>query len=281
MLPTPESKDIPLGLIDEPALPSRTEMDEQKMAELVADIRAIGIHTPLILARKGDRFEVIAGHRRWHAARVLGLAVVPARVYPSKASIPAWRIQHGENAKREKVNPADEAIWFAEQLETECGGDVDTLCAQIGEKREYVETRLALLAGDELVLQRLREKRISLGVAVQLNHCPDERMRRYFLDAALNGGATVAVVNGWITDWKREQDRQGGVPYQLSDAPAPAPMPQADYFVCVCCRGRENVGSMRPINVHDYCYHAILSKLLAAYHGDEQHETAQTDPRRT
>lgn len=264
-----ETKEIPLGLIDEPELPSRTEMDERKMDELVASVLLLGVLQNLIVFRKGDRFEVIAGHRRWHAAKRAGLAAVPCRIYPSREAANNIAIQFAENAKREKVNDADEAQWFNELLELHCGGDVDQLCALVGEKRPYVEDRLLLMQGDPLVLQRLREKRIQFGVAKALNRCTDDGHRRWLLDAAINGGATVAVVNGWLADWKRDADRQAGVPYQLSDAPAPAPMPQSDYFRCYICRGRENLANMRPINVHDYCQHAVLNKVLAAYWGDE------------
>jgi ParB family transcriptional regulator, chromosome partitioning protein len=275
-----EVKEIPLGLIDEPELPSRTEMDEHKMDELTASVLQLGILQNLIVFRKGERFEVIAGHRRWHAAKRAGLAAVPCRIYPSREAARNIAIQFAENAKREKVNDADEAQWFSELLELHCGGDVDQLCALMGEKRPYVEDRLLLMQGDPLVLQRLREKQIQFGVAKQLNRCTDETYRRYLLHQAIVGGATVAVVSGWLSDWKREADRQAGVAPPPSTAPVPAPMPQSDYFRCYVCRGTENVAHMRPLNVHDYCILSILDKLLAAYHGDEQHAAQQTDPRR-
>jgi hypothetical protein len=57
-------------------------------------------------------------------------------------------------------------------------------------------------------------------------------------------------------------------------------MPQTDYFRCVMCGGAENVHLMRPVNVHDYCYHAILKKLIDAYRGTDASPEVQTDPRR-
>lgn len=275
-----ETKEIPIGLIDEPALPSRTEMDDRKMDELVSSVLLLGVLQNLIVFRTGERFEVIAGHRRWHAAKRAGLAAVPCRIYASKEAARTYAMQFAENRFREELGDADEAQLFSELLDLHCDGDVDKLCALIGEKRAYVEDRLVLFAGDPLVLQRLREKQIQFGVAKALNKCTDERYRRYLLDAAIRGGATVAVVNGWLTDWKREADRTAGIEPPPSMAAAPAPVPEMNYFVCVCCGGAENVHLMRPVNVHDYCYHAILKKLIDAYRGTDASPEVQTDPRR-
>src|SRR5204862_2468204 len=143
-----------------------------------------------------DRFEVLAGHRRLIACKRAGLAAAPSIVYPGKG-FAHDAIQFAENRHREDLNAADEAIWFTELLESTCGGDVDVLCERLHEKRPYVEGRLNLFAGDELVFDRLRAGKINIGVAQQLNRCTDQLRRRSLLHAAITGGATVAVVSGW------------------------------------------------------------------------------------
>ncbi len=264
---TRELKEVPIGLIDEPVLPSRSSMDETKLDELTANIRANGVLQPLALARHGERFEVIAGHRRTLASRRAGLAVVPAVIYPSRdAALEA--IKYAENRHREDLNPADEAIWFNELLERDCESDVDKLCELLREKRPYVEGRLLLFRGDLKVFEALQQEKIKIGVAQQLNRCTNEQYRRYLLHQAIVGGATVAVVSGWLQDWQRAEMATSGAPPPPVSGDTLAAVPQTDYFRCVVCRGTENVYLMVPVNVHQHCKLAILDKLLASYQGE-------------
>lgn len=262
-----EFKEVPIGLIDDPELPSRTSMDDTAMDELVANIRAIGMQQPMIVARVGDRFEVIAGHRRRLACLRAGLAAAPCIIYPSKDGAHV-AIQYAENRFREELNPADEAILFAELLERDCGGDVDTLCARLGEKRPYVENRLLLLR-DADVFEALRANQLTkVGIALQLLRVTDPTMRRYYLDAAIRGGATVAVVSGWVTDWQQSIRSRQTDPSEPVQASAPAPVPLTNYFTCCVCGGTHNVHTMQPVNVHGDCKTAILDRLLASYRGE-------------
>jgi ParB/RepB/Spo0J family partition protein len=220
-----------------------------------------------VVARVGARFEVIAGHRRRLACGRAGLLTAPCFIYPSKTEFDT-AVQFAENRHREDLNPADEAIWFSELLEGSCGGDVDVLCARLGEKRGYVENRLLLFSGDERVFEQLRAGEIRIGVAQELNKCSSERYRRYLLHQAIAGGATVAVVRAWVMDWQRDEHARSGEPDAPVSAPAPSAVPQMNYFTCAVCGGTEHVHTMQPINVHADCRTAILDKLLAAYRGD-------------
>lgn len=262
-----EYREIPLGLIDEPVLPSRGSMSDEGLDELTSDIRAKGLIQPLIVARTGERYEVIAGHRRFIACGRAGLAAVPCAIYPSAAAA-LEAVKWSENRFREDLNAAEEAIWFAELLERDCAGDVDQLCAQLGAKRSYVEGRLLLIHGDALVFRALQDGRIVIGIAHALNKCSNELMRRYFLDAAIRGGATIALVVGWVQEYERSLGAQLGETGTMASVALTAPMPETNYFTCAVCLGTDNVHLMRPLNVHDYCKLAVLDKLLATLHGD-------------
>src|SRR5687767_1561266 len=168
-------------------------MDETKLDELVASIRKLGIIQRLALVRNGERFEVVAGHRRYMAAQRLGLAAVPADVYRTKAAA-LEGIKHAENRFREEMSAAEEAVYFDELLNTSAGGDVDRVCEIVGERRAYVEDRLLLLTGSRAVFDALAEKKIKIGVALELNKVTDERVQRAILHDAVHSGYTVAVV---------------------------------------------------------------------------------------
>ena len=263
-----EFKVLPLDAIDAPANPSRETMDERKLEELKGSIRQLGILQPLNVARAGDRFEVIAGHRRYLAASQLGLVGVPCLIYPdSDAALEA--VKYAENRHREDLNPADEAIWFAELLERHCEGDTDKLAEFLGEKRDYVEGRLLFLRGNEHVFQALQAGTIKIGVARQLNRVTDAGHCCHLLDHAVRGGATQAVVQGWVADWERSRGL-------TTDAPPPtaseamAGVAAADsVFRCYVCHGGDHVHTMQSIFVHQHCQLAILDKMLAAYRGEQ------------
>lgn len=261
-----EFREIPIGLIDEPTLAARATMDEQKLEELAADIRLKGLLQPMIVVRMGERYEIVAGHRRRLACARAGLITAPCIVYPTKEAA-LEGVKYSENRFREELNPAEEAVLFAELLERDCAGDVDRLCEQLGEKRSYVEGRLLLFQGDTKVFDALQDGKISIGVAHELNKCTDEGQRRSFLWNAVHGGAKTPVVKGWIEDWKRQQQYAGGSVLPPTPITAPAPVPETNFFRCYVCDGTDNIHAMRPINVHDYCRLAILEKLLAAYRG--------------
>jgi ParB family transcriptional regulator, chromosome partitioning protein len=263
-----EFKEIPVGLIDDPELPSRTQMDDEKMSELVASIRANGLLQPIMVYRQGERFRVIAGHRRLIACARAGLAVMPAIIYPSADAGHIAR-QYAENRFREDLNPGDEAILFAELLERDCNGDVDTLAARLDEKRAYVEGRLILLRDAEILAAVQSGQLPKIGVALELLKLPDPNIRRVFLDAAIRGGATVTLAARWVAEWKEAQRSESGGGELAAAAPSPNVQPNLDYFRCVVCRKSDNVHLMQPLQIHTHCKLAILDDFLASYHGEK------------
>jgi len=264
---TREFRELPIALIDEPALPSRSSMDEERMHDLVASIRVNGLLQPIAVARVGERYEVIAGHRRRIACERAGLVSIPCLVYPSK-DVDLTIVQAHENSKREDLNPADEAIWFDELLEHRCSGDIEKLCVLVGEKLSYVDNRLSLFRGDVKVFEALQAGLIKIGVAHELNKLPDAHYRFYYLQCAIRDGATVAAVTGWVTEWRNTF----GILPPSSPPPAPAGQivsgPTYDPHRCYLCEKSDPRFIPESIAVHTHCKLALLDPMLAASRGD-------------
>lgn len=274
-----EFRRVPLASIVAPALPSRAKMDPAALQELASDIRAVGVLQPLIVARVGDRYEVVAGHRRYVASGLAGLVDVPCLVFPSMSAA-LERVKFSENKYREDLNAADEAIWFSDVLDRDYGGDVDRLADAFGVTRAYVDGRLALFRGDQVVFEALQRGAIAIGVAHQLNRCTDELHRRSLLHSAIHGGATVSTVSGWIFDWKRIKEATPPGAAAVEGEPAPAPIPTSDPFRCLICGKNHNPHCLKYLPVHDYCKLAILDPLLETYHGADPLDGTGNDPRR-
>lgn len=186
---------VPLAEIREPAIPVRAHMDDEKLESLVSSIREVGIIEPLILAAHPDHFEIVAGHRRFKAAQMLGLAAVPAITRPAgSAELEAIKIH--ENVEREELNPAEEAVFYGQLLEkfqyTE-----EEMCRVVKRSPDYIGRRLALLRGDHNVLVALLGGKVSNGVAEELNRMHSDKERHYYLPYAIEHGASVSLVRQW------------------------------------------------------------------------------------
>lgn len=275
----PVFRELPIGHIREPELASRSSMDDTKLDELTADIRHRGIIQPIIVAAIDAEYEVIAGHRRRVAAARAGLVVMPCLVYATKTAA-LEGLKYAENRFREELSAADEAIYFSELLERDCAGDVDRLCAVLNEKRAYVEGRLLLFAGDAQVFEALQADRIQIGVAQQLNKCTDEDIRRSFLRNAIIGGATVAIVAGWISEWKKVHDLMPSGGAATPAGAEPLPLPVNDVFRCEICGQNNHPHTLRYMPVHAHCDLAILQPLLRTYRGEDPLDGVGQDARR-
>lgn len=264
----PTYRRLPIALIDPPTLAMRETMDEEKLDELTRDVRTRGIRSAIEVLQRGDRYEIISGHRRYCAAERVGLAALPCMVYTTRVD-DLESDRYLENILREDVHPCEEAIYLAHLLEQKAGGDTDRLAAYVCKTRAYVENRLLLLQGDDAVFRALRADQIRVTVAQELNACPDEPARRHFLTDAVANGSTRAVVAGWVKDyqrWKEGKTALGVTPAPVDDG---APALVDAYFTCEVCRSTDNAAEMRPVNVHTYCNRAILQPLLRTYRGED------------
>jgi ParB family transcriptional regulator, chromosome partitioning protein len=137
------SVDVPIDLIDPGSLQPRNVFDDKKLDELARSINANGVVQPLLLRRKGSRYELIAGERRWRAAQKAGLTRVPAvlRNVPDEKVLEIALI---ENIQREDLNPIEEAGAYKRLIDT-LGLTQETVADRIGRDRSYITNYLRLL----------------------------------------------------------------------------------------------------------------------------------------
>lgn len=140
----------------------RTQFFEADLEELAASIRAHGVLQPILVRPVDgmpDRYEVVAGERRWRAATIAQLHEIPAIVRPLDDA-QALEIGLIENLQRVDLDPLDEA-WGYERLMEEFGHSQDTLAKVMGRSRSYVANVLRLLTLPDVVQNLLRDKKIT------------------------------------------------------------------------------------------------------------------------
>jgi ParB/RepB/Spo0J family partition protein len=256
--------DIPIGLIDDPKRPSRATFDEAKLEELIASIRDGGLIQPISVVERRERYEVLAGHRRLIACRALGHTHIRGRVYPDGTELAAL-VQVHENVIREDLNPAEEAEYWWRLLEEQCGGDTNRLAGLLHLSLQHVERRLLLKTGDEDVFAALGQGLIGAGVAEELNRVKDRSRRVMYLDAAVRGGATRALIREWRSKGEALDALQGAPPVAADPATAasgPAPAPR---LACELCDQGVESGAIETMYVHRHCRRTMIDRLLALY----------------
>lgn len=153
---------IPLNSIKNNSEQPRKSFDNEKIAELAESIKHHGIIQPLILKQDGDNYLIVAGERRWRAAKMLGLKEVPAVVMDLTDDKQILEISLIENIQRQDLNPIEEALAY-KRLLMEFKLTQEELSKRIGKSRTAITNTMRLINLDERVQQYLIEGIISEG----------------------------------------------------------------------------------------------------------------------
>ena len=174
----------------------RTHFDEGSLEGLADSIRSHGIVQPLLVRRHGERYELIAGERRWRAAQIAGLTKVPVivRDVPDGDLLEIALI---ENIQRENLNAIEEAHAYKRLIET-VGLTQEELAARVGRDRSYITNYLRLLKLPDDLQKLVVEGRLSTGHArtiLGLSHVDLQRkVARQVIDGGLSVRATEHLV---------------------------------------------------------------------------------------
>ena len=188
--PTGGVAHVPVLAITPNPLQPRTVVDPEALAELAASIREHGLIQPLIVTQQGpDRYQLIAGERRWQAARMAGLAQVPVIV---KEATPqqALEIALVENIQRADLNPLEEAVAFR-QLVDEFDLTQEQVAERVGKSRVSVTNTLRLLRLPAAVKQALLDGTIREGHARTLLALPTKEAQVAALKTVITKGLSV------------------------------------------------------------------------------------------
>lgn len=187
---------VPLDHIDPNPLQPRTEFRPEQLQELADSIRANGVIQPLIVRRKGERFELIAGERRWRASRMVGLTEVPV-VVQEIANEHLLQVALIENIQREDLNAIETAIAF-DRLAREYNLSHEEVGKRTGKDRSTVTNMVRLLKLPKDVQLLLVEHRLSMGHARSLLSLPSEELQRSIAEKTVSQGLSVRQVERMV-----------------------------------------------------------------------------------
>jgi ParB family chromosome partitioning protein len=189
-VPEAELVQLPVGSISANARQPRRRLDPEGIAELAESVRAQGIVQPVVVRPlTAGGYELIAGERRWRAARLAGLPTVPAIVRPTDDR-DSLLIALVENVAREDLSPIDEARAYA-VLQDEFGLTLGEVAEQVGRSKPSVSNRVRLLDLPDDVLGLVERGQLSEGHARAVLAVPDHEGRRRLARQIVRGGMSV------------------------------------------------------------------------------------------
>ena len=218
-------REVPIGsIVPNPRQP-RVNFDEETMSSLTASIKELGILQPVLVRQIGseaaDEYELIAGERRWRAARRAGLQSIPVLVQTANETHSLEQALV-ENLHRQDLNVLEEAAAY-QQLIEEFGHTHDQVATRVGKSRTAVTNTLRLLQLPTAVQRLLADGQISPGHARALLGTPDRGYQEMLAKSIVADGLTVRA----IEDLVREHGQDSGAPDDGSDGSALVRSPDA------------------------------------------------------
>lgn len=187
-------QEISVAAIDPNPNQPRSHFDEDALAELSASIKAIGLLQPVLVRPSAtpDRFELIAGERRWRASKRAGLSTIPAivRVTDDVSSVEQALV---ENLHRQDLTPLEEAAAYQQLLE-DFSMTHEQVAIKVGKSRSAITNSLRLLSLPPTIQQFLADGRLSAGHAKALLGTPDRALQESLARIAVDQALTVRGV---------------------------------------------------------------------------------------
>jgi ParB family chromosome partitioning protein len=187
---------VPISHIKPNAFQPRSHFDEESMSSLAASIREVGLLQPVLVrevAGEDESYELIAGERRWRAARRAGLQTIPVLVQPDTGDVSSLEQALVENLHREDLNALEEAAAY-QQLIDEFGLTHEQVATRMGKGRATVTNTLRLLQLPAGAQRALAERTISAGHARALLGTPDRTLQEQLVEQITSEGLTVRAV---------------------------------------------------------------------------------------
>jgi len=207
---------VPISHIKPNAFQPRSHFDEESMSSLAASIREVGLLQPVLVREVDDEdesYELIAGERRWRAARRAGLQTIPVLVQSDTGDASSLEQALVENLHREDLNALEEAAAY-QQLIDEFGLTHEQVATRMGKGRATITNTLRLLQLPASAQRALADKTISAGHARALLGTPDRVLQDKLVEKIASEGLTVRAVEDLV---------RGGSPVREMPVPVEEP----------------------------------------------------------
>ena len=196
-----DAAEVDIDLIDPNPSQPRAAFDLESLNSLAESVKVHGVVQPILVRRRGPRYELVAGERRWRAAKVAGLTKIPVLI-KDVADNDLLEVALVENVLREDLNPIEEAQAYRNLIDR-VGMTQEVLAERFGRDRSYITNYLRLLRLPDDLQQLVKDKRLSTGHARTLLGLDDvdlqRRAARQVIQNDLSVRATENLVKSLMT----------------------------------------------------------------------------------
>jgi ParB family chromosome partitioning protein len=181
---------VPVDRIDSNPQQPRLAFNQETLDELAASIREHGVLQPILVRPIGqNRYQLVAGERRWRASKQAGLETIPALIEEIDDDT-ALEISIIENLQREDISPLDEAAMY-DRMVREHGYSIRKLADKLGKDKGYLENRLRLADAPPEIRELVSLRKDTLSHAYELMKVEDSKKRRRLADQVARGELTL------------------------------------------------------------------------------------------
>lgn len=221
--------------IDAPVEMDRDLIDPDKIRELAESIRSQGLHSPILVRPANGRYEVVFGHRRLLAHRLIGEIKIRSMVR-EMTDDQVFEARAVENDQREDLNPIERAKTY-KRLREKFQMSNRQIAQKMGRSPGVIDKYIHLLEIPEEFQKAVAKKKIGMNAAITLNKIEDDQFKNFYFQSAVENGVTDEVAEMWVTEWRKSK---AGIAYaesggggEIGEIPAPLPV----YTTCICCTG--------------------------------------------
>lgn len=245
-----EIQEIPIAKIKVGEHEQRLEAIDQDFEGLAASLVRLGVLVPLHVRPLGDQYVVICGHRRFRAAKKIGLERVPCLVLEAEAA-KEGEITFAENFFRKDLSPVELACALKDCLDNEIM-TVKELAAGFHKKEHWVNSMIAISHWPGDIQEAIHREQLSVSAASNLACVTDESYRAFLVRNAVEQGATARTTAAWLQAWQTMQPPEQAITAEpvAGSAPATPLVPQAP---CLCCSQLFEVNMMSHVPVCGGC----------------------------
>ncbi|MBA7541013.1 Nucleoid occlusion protein [subsurface metagenome] len=255
-------QEVIMELIDRPEELARLEIKSSEIQSLADSIRERGLQQPIKVAKRGERFKIVFGDRRYLASRLLGHKFLHAEVV--EATDEEIAIDRTiENIQRVDLTPVEEALQYQGMID-KLGMKPEDIERMIGKELRTVYRKLAILKYPEAVKDAVHSGKLGLTVAEVLMTCTDEHHRDYLIGCAIENGITVEIGRLWLDDWRKAQMAKESTGPE-AERDEDSLLPRKHYIGCGLCDEPVEVTELKSISICPAC----LGRLYDMLHGKE------------
>ncbi|KKL53581.1 hypothetical protein LCGC14_2274000 [marine sediment metagenome] len=232
----------------------RLDFDDDEVEDLAVSIGRIGLINPIIVRKKDEMFEIIAGHRRYVAAKKCGMETIACYVHEGKET-DATEITIAENLFRTDLTPVETACMVNDIINNDIM-TLDQVAAAMHRSRRWVQSQVDLLAWPNDVLEIVHKGKLSVSAASNLALVEDTSYRGFLIRNAVESGATARTTAAWLQAWRSlapPEEAISAEPLPGGSAVIPA-VPQAP---CLCCGNIQRTDALATVLMCPQCIGAI------------------------